>query len=41
MKLTICAVLAFAATILAFATPKGHDYRASGPFDSKYIYLVF
>ncbi|GAB7328632.1 hypothetical protein MBLNU13_g00570t1 [Cladosporium sp. NU13] len=24
-----------AATILAFATPKGHDYRASGPFDSR------
>lgn len=35
MKLTICAILPFAATILAFAVPNGHDYRPSGPFDSE------
>lgn len=41
MKLAICAILPFAATVFAFATPKGHDYRASGPFDSESIHSVF
>lgn len=35
MKVTFYTILPFAATILAFADPKGHEYRASGPFDSE------
>jgi len=39
MKLTFCAMLPFAATIFAFTDPKGHEYRASGPFDSESLLI--